>query len=148
MTLTTIDLSTHVSEIMTASYISVHPDASMFEIKEIFESNNFHHLPVVNENKVGVGVISRSDYNKLLHHFTLFNFEDAKIYNEKFFRSLIASDVMTKNPISVSYHTEINEVLKMFMVNKFHCLLVRSEEKCVGVVTPYDFLELLLNHES
>ena len=141
-------LETKVTEVMTTNCVSVQPNTLMDQVKSIFEENAFHHLPVLDDTKKPVGMISRTDYNKLQHHFTLFNYKEAEVNNARFFRSLIAEDVMNKNPITIGSGTSLKEVLKMFMVNRFHSLILVENESCVGIVTPFDFLELLLDSEK
>jgi CBS domain-containing protein len=138
-----IDLQTKVKEVMMDAPICVSPNTLMTEVEQIFSKNTFHHIPVLNEEKQAVGIISKSDFYKLQHHFTLFGYKDAKESNERFFKSLIASDIMNKKPITIGSSTPIGEAIKMFLVNRFHSLIVTEETKCVGIITPHDFLELL-----
>jgi CBS domain-containing protein len=142
---TTIDLQTKVKEVMATSPICVTPNTLMTEIEQIFNENTFHHIPVLDENKKPVGIISKSDYFKLQHHFTLFGYKDAHDSNVRFFKSLIASDIMNKKPISIGSSTSIGDAVKMLLVNRFHSLIVVEKGRCVGILTPHDFLELLLH---
>ncbi|GAB4300759.1 MAG: hypothetical protein Fur0034_13720 [Desulfuromonadia bacterium] len=48
-----------VSDIMDWQAISVTPEASLFEIAELFVTHRFHRIPVVEEHRV-VGIIYRS----------------------------------------------------------------------------------------
>jgi len=148
MVLTMDLLDGKVTEVMTGNCVFVKPNTLMDEVISIFNENDFHHIPVLDENRKPVGMISRSDYNKLQHHFTLFDYKEADVNNARFFRSLIASDVMTENPITIGSGTNLREVLKMFSVNRFHSLIVVENDSCVGIVTPFDFIELLLETEE
>lgn len=141
-------LDTTLREIMTEDFIYVKANTLMQEVIDIFDNNPFHHLPVLDHDGKPIGMISKSDYNKLLHHFTLFNYKEAEVNNERFFRSLIAEDVMNKKPITIKVGTNLREILKMFMVNRFHSLIVVEEDRCIGIVTPFDFLELLMEQEN
>ena len=144
----TIDLEMKVTEIMTENLISVDPNTSMLKIQEIFEKESFHHLPVLDDQRQPVGMISKNDYHKLQHHFTLMNIKDAEIYNQRFFKSLIAKDIMSKKLISAPASTTIGEALKMFHDNKYHSIIVVGDGECVGIVTPYDFIEVLSEIKS
>lgn len=139
----TINLQTKVKEVMMSAPICVNPNTLMTEVEQIFNENSFHHIPVLNKEEEPVGIISKSDYYKLQHHFTLFEYKDAKESNKRFFKSLIVSDIMNDKPITIGSLTPIEEVIKMFLVNRFHSLIVIEDSKCVGIVTPHDFLELL-----
>lgn len=144
LTLVNVNLNAPVKSIMTEKLVKVEPNAIVSRIADLFEKNNLHHLPVINEDGVAVGIISKNDYHKLQHHFTIFNFDEAKDYNKKFFDTLIAEEIMVKKPITIGPGTTIEQALKMFLTNKFHCLLVVDHEKCVGIITPFDFLEMLI----
>lgn len=131
-----------VSELMTANPRTIKPNTSMLEIEKIFKSNDYHHLPVVNETGQPIGIISKSDYFMLLHHFTkkkVGNYEEA---NRMFFRSLLAADVMTPNPVSMKNTDSIEEAIDKFLNNKFRSLLVIDEDnKCIGIITPFDLIK-------
>jgi len=131
-----------ISEVMTANPKTVKPDTSMLEIEKVFKSNDYHHLPVVNERGEPIGIISKSDYFMLLHHFTkkkVGNYEES---NRMFFRSLLATDVMTPNPVTMNNTDKIEEVIDRFLNSKFRSLLVIDEnKKCIGIVTPYDLIK-------
>lgn len=143
MNITKMNLNVPVNELMSTEIRFVGPDTLMSEIDRIFKTCSFHHLPVINEEGQPVGMISKSDYHKLQHHFTIFNSSEADENNIRLFESLIAEEVMSPNPIVVDADANIDEALKLFMSNIFHSLIVVKNEKCVGIITPYDFIEYL-----
>lgn len=51
-----------VREIMTSPLITVRTDMTMSECARIMNEHNIHHLPVIDENGVVVGVISSTDF--------------------------------------------------------------------------------------
>lgn len=138
-----IDLEATVKSIMTKNLITVKPYTIVNKVAEIFEKNNFHHIPVLDDTGVPKGVISKSDYHKLQHHFTLFNYKESIRKNEDLFETLRAEEIMAENPICIGSGTSLKQILKIFSRNEFHCLLVTENKKCVGIITPFDFLRLL-----
>ncbi len=139
-----IDLNVSVQEIMSKNLKSVGPNTLLSEIDTIFKNNNFHHLPVLNEMGGVIGMISKTDYHKLQHHFTLFNYQEAQDANDKFFESLLAEEIMNKNPIVIHKGTTIKETIKMLLRNEFHSLVVIEDNKSIGLVTPHDILKFLI----
>lgn len=130
-----------VHALMSANVTSVHPDMLMIDIAKLFDTSSFNHLPVLNEEKEIVGVISRSDYHMLQHPFTnLFAAEGSRC-NNKLFHSLTVADVMTKDPKCISPEATLSEVMDIFLENKIHCLPVTNDRVCVGMITPYDLLK-------
>ena len=64
-------LSRPVSEIMSKDVTMIHKNSLMTEVAKLFETHGFSHLPVVNKDCEFIGMVSKSDYYKLLHHFTI-----------------------------------------------------------------------------
>ena len=135
------DLS--VNDLMTKQFEYVGPNSIMTEVAEIFDSFNFHHLPVLDREHRPLGVISRHDYYQLQHHFTHFGWKNPESNNRSFFKTLLAQEVMSEVPISLPTGEGVEKALDIFLENKVHSILIISEEKCVGVLTPFDILKAL-----
>ena len=82
------DKYAEVRQVMTEKVITIRPEETMDRVAELFESNNVHHIPVVEGTRV-VGMISTTDLNKIMHHFTLFKVRNAKEVNRSVLRSLL-----------------------------------------------------------
>ena len=136
-------LTTSIQEIMTDSPVTAHPDMIMTEVAKIFELNNFHHLPVLNEQKKCVGIISKSDYLLIQDKFTKFSEARSTNNNQKFLRSLLVSEVMSEEIVSIKPANTVNDAIKIFLKNNVHSVIVANESKFLGIVTPYDILSVL-----
>lgn len=132
-----------ISNITTRNIITSYPDMIMTEVSEIFETNSFHHLPVLDEEDKCVGIISKSDYHQLQDKFTRLNNKEAEKFNTKFFKTLLASDVMTENPVCLALTATVKDAISIFLDNKVHCIVVNDIDKCIGIITPYDILKLV-----
>jgi CBS domain-containing protein len=132
-----------IENIMTSQVKKVSPDTLMTEIAELFENYKYHHLPVVDSENVFIGMVSKSDYHKLQHHFTILKMGSYKEANEKLFSSLIASDVMQENLYVVQKNDILEVALDLFLENRFHSLVVLDQGKCAGIITPHDILKTL-----
>jgi CBS domain-containing protein len=133
------DKTTTVGQIMSTPVITVSPDDPMTKVKEIFRVNNIHHIPVVDADKV-VGIISESDYLRLLHGFTLFKTEKSETYNDAILRSLLTGEVMTKQVATLAPDDSLLMAVGFFRENLFHALPVVSDGSLVGIVTTFDLL--------
>lgn len=134
--------NTILSEIMTSDVITVDPEDTMDKIRDIFRTNNIHHVPVVKDGKVR-GIISKSDYHLLLNTFTFFKREKSETYNTAIMRSLLVHEVMTKQVATLNENDTTMRAASIFRENLFHAIPIVDEEKnLVGIVTTYD----LLNH--
>ncbi len=54
--------TTKVSEVMTCPITKIDASISVVECARIMKENRFHHLPVVDENQVLIGMISATDF--------------------------------------------------------------------------------------
>ncbi len=135
-----IDKTTRIADIMTESVIVVRPTDTMETVQDIFRKHNIHHIPVVEEGRV-VGILSHSDYLKLLHGFTLFKTRKSDEYNDAILRSLLVKEVMTKQVATIQPDDTVELAAGFFRENLFHALPVVDEEGLlVGIVTTYDLL--------
>lgn len=136
-----IDPTLKVSQIMTTDVMFVRPDDTMSKVDEIFRTNNIHHLPVLNSEGVVVGMVSKTDYFKVLHGFTLFRTEKSEEFNKAILRSLLVKEVMTKQVAKLHPDDSIMVAAGFFRENLFHAIpVVDDESKLVGIVSTYDML--------
>lgn len=130
-----------IMDVMTTDVITVNANETMDQVSLIFNSREIHHLPVVDSEGKIVGIISKTDYHKLQHGFTLFKSKESQAYNEAIMRSLLASDVMTKQVVTLLPSESISVAVDIFRENLFHAIPVVDEShKLVGILTTYDLL--------
>ena len=132
-----------VSKIMTKNPISVGLETIAIKVAELFKEHSFHHLPVVNYAGECKGVISKSDYLQLQNKFTRLYGDRYESNNERFFSSLLASEIMTPSPITLTIDNSIEQCIQEFLKNKARSIVITNEEVTVGIVTPYDILKYL-----
>lgn len=130
-----------IKDLMTSPVVTVHPSDKMTKVAEIFENSAFHHLPVVNDERTVVGIISRHDYHKILNAFTVFGTENSRRSNETVLKALLTRDVMTKQLATINMHDPLEKAIGFFQENRFHALPVVNEDKELeGIITTYDLL--------
>lgn len=140
-----IDKTISVDKIMTTEVITIEPEDTMDKVKKVFDRHNIHHIPIVEEAKV-VGIISKTDYLKLLHGFTLFKTQKSDNYNDAIMRSLLVREVMTKQVAKLNPDDSIETAAGFFRENLFHALpVVNKAGRLVGIVTTYDLLNYAYN---
>ncbi|MCB9324785.1 MAG: CBS domain-containing protein [Lewinellaceae bacterium] len=122
-----------IKEIMTSELITARVEDSVNRIRQIFEANDFHHLPVVDNGSVLVGMISREDINKVVQ-LLAFDSKNAK------HGPMRAKDIMSKSPLLLDPDDTIGLAADVFMTNKFHALPVVEDNALVGLVTTHDLL--------
>ncbi|MEZ4931844.1 MAG: CBS domain-containing protein [Saprospiraceae bacterium] len=134
------DKKAKVSQVMTSEVVTVQSNDTMDKVAELFKSNYFHHIPVVDYGKV-VGIISSMDYHMLEDHFTLFNNKNSEAMNEAIMRSLLVKDVMTQQIAVIGPDDTVEFAAGIFRENLFHALPVADSHKnFLGIITSYDLL--------
>lgn len=139
---------TTVRTIMTTELVTVHHNTSMLQIREYFETNHFHHLPVLDDDGKVIGMISRLDYNMILDHFTVFGVAKAERTNERFLGALVAKDILSGKVVKINADDSIEEAVRIFLENLFHALPVLDAGELVGIVTTYDLLKYFVDRED
>ncbi len=135
------DRTTTIANIMTRDVFFAHPNDTMQRVDELFTANNIHHIPVIDEESRVVGIVSQSDYLKVLHGFTLFKTEKSEEYNKAILRSLLVGEVMSKQVASLQPEDTVDIAAGYFRENLFHAIpVVDRQRKLVGIVTTFDML--------
>ena len=123
--------------------ITVTPDKNLQEIKSLIESNNFHHLPVVDRGEKLVGIISREDFFKVAYVLSLNT--TGRTYSEKEYTRLTAKDLMTAYPMTLDPDDTIGLAADIFLANKFHALPIVEDDRLIGLITSHDLLRFSFN---
>lgn len=123
-----------IREIMTKEPMTVTIEDSLNRIRQIFEVQDFHHLPVLDESNALVGMISREDMTKVVQ-LLAFDYKKAK------HGPISARDVMTKSPIQLDPEDSIGLAADIFMSNKIHALPVVESDVLLGIVTTHDLIK-------
>lgn len=127
-----------IREIMTTKLMTVSPDDTVYKVREIFNNNTFHHLPVVEPGQKLVGIISKEDLHKLDR---LAAMEKVTTETEKEFLHLCAGDIMTEYPMQLDPEDSVGLAADIFLANKFHALPIVEDNTLVGMVTTHDLLK-------
>jgi acetoin utilization protein AcuB len=135
-----MNLVAPISSIMTKGLLTVSPDDPMILVKEVFDKNKIHHIPVVRLKKI-VGIISKSDfasyYTGLSRHF-----ED-RFINETLLQLHKAEEIMTKKIAKVEPTDSIAVAIEVFKENILHALPVVENDELVGIITVHDIISLI-----
>jgi len=147
-------------DVMSANPISILATAEVAEAAKLLLEKKFNGLPVVDESGQLVGVLCQSDLIaqqkrlKLPSVFTLldgfFPLSSEREF-EKEMQKITATRVeqaMTRNPVSVTPDTALEEVATIMAEQKLYTLPVVEDGQLVGVVGKEDILRALLGSGS
>jgi len=133
-----------VETIMTTKVVTVEMDDTLATIRNIFDRVRFHHLLVV-ENQKLVGIISDRDFFKAISPYlgTMSETTHDHATLEK-----RAHQIMGRHPVSIAPHASLEEAAKMILEKGVSCLPVMTEDReIVGILTWRDLLRALCARE-
>ena len=127
----------NLSSIMTKDVITVDMDTSLKTMYAMFEEGKFHHLLVIEDEKL-FGVISDRDVLKALSPFlNTFSEQDRDLSTLK----KRAHQIMSRNPITITKEASSKEAVQLMLQKNISCLpVISSEGEIEGIVTWKDLL--------
>ena len=137
-----------VAEIMTRDLLIVEPADTLEKVRDIFASNNVHHVPVVDQRGMLAGLISKTDFNRVNHVLTILDAERYQAYNDMLYRSITAQEIMTKQLATVSPQDVLGVVADLFRENLFHAVPVVDRGVLVGLITTHDLITYCCTERS
>jgi acetoin utilization protein AcuB len=136
-----------ISGIMTKKLWTVIPTDSLTVVRDLFTQHNIHHIPVVRHKEL-LGVISRTDYYRLLHGPRLEDQNLASEINEEILNKFTAADLMTKHVATLQSDDKIGSAAELFLENVFHAVpVMNSDNELEGMITSYDIIKTFF-HEA
>jgi len=155
-TLNRIASSIRASDIMTRQVVFVKPDLPLRKVAELMGKHGISGLPVVDEQKRVVGVISERDFLFKMGDSDMNNFMTviANCLQNKGclampIRAQKAADIMTTPAISVKESATVLEINNVFQEKQINRVpVVDQKDFLQGIVTRADILNISLNIES
>lgn len=139
-------------DFMTADVITVVPDTPVAEVAKLLIERRISAVPVVEEDGAMVGLVSEGD---LVHRIDgdyrtrrpwwLMLFGDPEDDPHEYLRAhgSRASDIMTREVITVTEYTDLAEVVKTLESNRIKRAPVVRDGKLVGIVSRRDVIQYL-----
>jgi len=141
-------------DIMTKEVITVKPEATVEELARLLMDNKISGVPVVNDNKKLIGIVTENDLitqNKRFHIPTVIRLFDAFILlgsgrMEEEIRKMAATtvdEICTKKIVSISEETTLDEIATIMAEQHVHLLPVLRESMVVGIVGKADMVRAM-----
>jgi len=125
---------------MSTRVVTVDMDDKLSLVKEIFDNLKFHHLLVVEDQKL-FGVISDRDLFKALSPnigTSTESYKDSATLHKR------ALQIMTRHPIVLHEDATIDDAIDLFNTHNISCLpIVDNANRPVGVISWRDILKNL-----
>lgn len=126
---------------MTRNPVTATPDMSVAEASALMKQEKVHRLPVLDKDKKLVGVISEKDilYASPSPASSLSIHEMAYLLSK-----LTVKKLMTKNVVTISKDTTVEEAARLMVDQDLSCLPVLEDGKLIGIVSKSDMFKILL----
>ncbi len=118
-----------VSDLMVPDVIIATPYDTVGELRGLMTDEGVHAIPIVDAEDVPLGILTSSDLMKDVPPDTM------------------ACEVMTTVPIfTVSKYSDIHVAARIMRNHKLHHVVVTHEKQIVGILSSFDFLQLIEEH--
>jgi acetoin utilization protein AcuB len=129
-----------VGERMSRPVITLTPDMPIHDALDLFKKEHIRRAPVVKDGKL-VGIVSEKD----LLNASPSPATTLSIWEMHYLLSKITvSEVMTRNVITVTEDTPIEEAARIMADNKIGGLPVMRDGQVVGIITETDLFKIFL----
>jgi len=119
-----------VSDIMTTTVRTMHRDTYVCDVERVFVTNKISGAPLVDDSGDIVGFVSNSDVTRFDSTGDDPNY--ARVHE------IANSPVFTIDPTA-----PIEEAAQKMLIEHVHHLVVMDEETIVGMLSAFDFVELV-----
>jgi len=134
-----------IEAIATREVITARTTDSMLTASKLLKERVIRHLPVLDEKGRLVGVITDRDIKRA----SASEATSLEIHELLYLLDRIGvSKVMTKNPVTVTPYTSVQEAAALMVKHKVGCLPVVNAGKLAGIVTDMDMLKLVARGEG
>lgn len=131
-----------VKDQMTPNPICGHPDMSVEEARAMMGKHGFRHLPIVDENKNLVGLVTQRSLAGTIQA----DLQALSQYEIKYILAKVrARDIMVKDVITTGEDTAIEEAARIMADKKIGCMPVMRDDKLVGIITDNDLFAVMVN---
>ncbi len=128
-----------VANVMTTHPVSVAPEDSIQQVREIMDEENIRQLPVTNEKEL-IGIITDRDIRSFLGGRSLGYLEEREVAME----TKVAT-VMTDKPITLSPEDDLREAVELLLEEKVGGIPVMDpDDGLMGIITYVDVLRCFL----
>lgn len=116
--------------------ITVTPNLTLLEAREILLKYKVGRLPVIDANKRPVGIVTEKDFVRAIYE-----------HGGKLIEKVLVKDFMSKNLITVTRNDVIHKCAKLMRQNKISSVLVLDSDRTLaGIVTKTDLASVFLTH--
>ncbi|MDJ0701238.1 MAG: CBS domain-containing protein [Woeseiaceae bacterium] len=128
-----------IDAIMSTDLITLSPDATLAQARELMHENKIHHLPVIDESGDLIGLVSLT--NVLAATDSFLREDKTRIHA----REIGITDVMVTDVATVEREASLRSAALFLEKHRIGCLPVMDDGKICGIITDTDFVAVAIN---
>ncbi len=132
-----------IAKIMQKDVVTIDKEDTIARAAQILQSHNFHHIPVIDDQRQVIGMISQTDIDKISWGKSLFVNHQKEALNEALFTTLRSVDIMTKEVFVMDKSQSIKAACQAFQKSQFRAIPIVENNALVGILTPIDLIRLI-----
>lgn len=139
-----LDAQAPVRTLMVTTVVSLTPSHRVWEARELFKSCGLHHLPVIDDARRLVGIVSHTDIYRAGVDDTFP--EDAPAARATA-NNRVVGKLMRRDPVTIGPDAPLELAVSILAEGAFHALpVIDDDDRLVGMITTSDILRRLLNY--
>ena len=127
-----------IDAIMSTDLITLGPNASLAEARELLQEHKIHHLPIIDDDGSLVGLMTLT--NVLAATDSILRDQNRIHASEIKIRDVMVTDVAT-----VDRHASLRSAALFLERHRIGCLPVMEDDKICGIITDTDFVAVAIN---
>ena len=116
------------------------PEMAVTDVQDLMSKNKIHHLPIIDENKQLIGLITRSAVNSAIPS-DVSNFSRFEISYT--LSKIKVESVMVKDVVTIEPDTPIEQAASIMAAKRIGSLVVISDKTIVGIITGEDLFNAM-----
>lgn len=134
----------YVERSMTRKVVTIDSESSIFDARELMNSNRIRHLPVIDEKNHVIGIVSDRDIRSAMPSVVLKDKDCSADSRE--LKNIRVKDFMTRNPVCIPPTYTIQDVLLLIQEKRVGAFPVADEEnKLLGILSIRDLVRAFIN---
>lgn len=133
-----------VHKSMSQQIVSIHRDTRIIEAQQIMKDHHIRHLPVVEEDRTLIGMVTDRDIRSAMPSVFQEDFNSREVRERM--AALRAEDIMTRDVVTVMPMHTIQDVLLLMQESKFGAFpVVDKDGKLRGIISMQDLVRAFIN---
>ncbi len=128
-----------IDAIMSTDLITLSPDATLAQARELMHENKIHHLPVIDDSGDLIGLVSLT--NVLAATDSFLREDKTRIHA----REIGIKDVMVTDVATVEREASLRSAALFLEKHRIGCLPVMDDGRICGIITDTDFVAVAIN---